>query len=101
MSTHTARAIAGTRLLTPEEAAERIGYSVHTLRKWVKRKMCGFPPPVKLGAKRLWRFREWELDAWIEMSARTPAPKRLVGIVKKKQDELEALKAKQREARHV
>jgi excisionase family DNA binding protein len=48
------------RLLTPEEAAERLGLSPVTVGHMLRR---GELPGVKVG--RLWRFREAALDEYI------------------------------------
>ena len=69
------------KLLTPEEAAERLGLSPVTVGHMLRR---GALPGVKVG--RLWRFREATLDAYIrELAApelhkgraagKPPAPK--------------------------
>lgn len=50
------------RLITYEEAAQRIGVAQGTLRSWVSRKMI---PHYRLG-KGLVRFAELEIDAWLE-----------------------------------
>lgn len=59
------------RLLTPEEAAERLAISSKTIRNWLREgKLHG----VKVG--RLWRLQEWELDVFLPQGpgvvARTP-----------------------------
>ena len=48
------------RLLTPEEAAERLAISSKTVRNWLR---AGKLHGVKIG--RLWRLRELELDALV------------------------------------
>ena len=49
------------RMLGAAEIAEKLGMSVSTIRKWVN---FGFIPHVKLG--RAVRFREKDVEAWIE-----------------------------------
>ena len=49
------------RLLDTAEIAEQLNMSVSTIRKWVH---FGFIPHVKLG--RAVRFREKDVEAWIE-----------------------------------
>ena len=49
------------RLLDTAEIAEQLNMSVSTIRKWV---YFGFIPHVKLG--RAVRFREKDVEAWIE-----------------------------------
>ena len=49
------------RLLDTAEIAEQLNMSVSTIRKWVH---FGFIPHVKLG--RTVRFREKDVEAWIE-----------------------------------
>lgn len=48
------------RLLTPEEAADKLGIAPRTMREWLRRSKL---PGVKLG--RLWRVRETDLEAFI------------------------------------
>jgi excisionase family DNA binding protein len=48
-------------LLDTATIAEKLGMSVSTIRKWVH---FGFIPHVKLG--RAVRFREKDVEAWIE-----------------------------------
>lgn len=49
------------RLLSPDEAAERLAVSPKSIRKWLRRgKLKG----VKAG--RLWRIREQDLSAFLE-----------------------------------
>jgi len=50
-----------TRLLTPEEAADRLNVSPMTVRKWLR---SGKLRGVKVSV--LWRVRESDLDAFIE-----------------------------------
>ncbi len=50
-----------TRLLTPEEAADRLNVSPMTVRKWL---CSGKLRGVKVSV--LWRVRESDLDAFIE-----------------------------------
>jgi excisionase family DNA binding protein len=53
------------RLLTPEEAAERLVVSV----RWVKEAAArGELVGIKLG--RYWRFHDDDLEAWIEQKRR-------------------------------
>ena len=82
MSSVMARVHAGTHLLTIEQVAERLRFSTHTIRKWVKQRQCGFPQPVKIGQRREWRWRETDLAEWIESQQRNPAAKKLRGAVK-------------------
>lgn len=49
------------RLLTPEEAAERLAISPSTLKHWLRTNKF---PGVKLG--KLWRVRESDLNAYIK-----------------------------------
>jgi excisionase family DNA binding protein len=57
------------RLLTPEEAANRLGIAPRTLREWLR---SGKLPGVKLG--RLWRIRETDLKAFIAKRERHIEP---------------------------
>ena len=66
MSSVMARVHAGTHLLTIEQVAERLRFSTHTIRKWVKQRQCGFPQPVRIGQRREWRWRETDLAESIE-----------------------------------
>ena len=54
----------GARLLTPEEAAELLGMAVRTLVAWARK---GYVPAHGLGEgrRRIWRFTEAELLAWV------------------------------------
>ena len=70
-----------TTLLTTDEVAGRIKFSVHTIRKWVGRHLCEFPQPLRLGPQREWRFRESDIAAWLD---RKPAPKRRRGMLKER-----------------
>jgi excisionase family DNA binding protein len=54
------------RMLNSAEIADMLGMSVSTIRKWVH---YGFIPHVKLG--RAVRFREKDVEAWIEERAET------------------------------
>ena len=49
------------RLLTAREVADRLGLTTETVLVWVRR---GELPAIRLG--RAIRFREDELDAWLE-----------------------------------
>ncbi|MFC1833192.1 helix-turn-helix domain-containing protein [Thermodesulfobacteriota bacterium] len=51
-------------MLNSAEIADTLGMSVSTIRKWVH---YGFIPHVKLG--RAVRFREKDVEAWIEERA--------------------------------
>lgn len=56
------------RLLTPEEAAHKLGIAPRTMREWLRSgKLLG----VKLG--RLWRIRETDLEAFIAKSGSVKA----------------------------
>jgi excisionase family DNA binding protein len=50
-------------MLTPPEAAERIGVAVSTLALWRTQKKG---PPYHKAGDRLVRYRRVELDAWLE-----------------------------------
>lgn len=52
------------RLLTADEVAERLGLTTETVLVWVRR---GELPAFRLG--RAIRFREHELDAWLDERA--------------------------------
>lgn len=52
------------RLMTPEQAADRLAVSPKTLRDWLRR---GQLRGVKVG--RLWRVREADLEAFIQEPA--------------------------------
>ena len=52
------------RLLTARDVADRLGLSTETVLSWVRR---GDLPAFRLG--RAIRFREDELDAWLEQRA--------------------------------
>ena len=52
------------RMLNSAEIADVLGMSVSTIRKWVH---YGYIPHVKLG--RAVRFREKDVEAWIEERA--------------------------------
>ncbi len=54
-------------LLSPEEAAEKLGLHKETLRKWLREKRIG---GVKVG--RNWRLRESDLREFVAANA-TPA----------------------------
>lgn len=49
------------RWLSVEEVAQYLGINKGTLYKWITRKSI---PAHKVG--RLWKFRKWEIDEWIE-----------------------------------
>lgn len=49
------------RLLTPEEAAERLAMKPRTIREWLR---SGKLPGVKAGIK--WRVRESDLNDYIK-----------------------------------
>ncbi len=49
------------RWLSVEEVASYLGINKGTLYKWITRKSI---PAHKVG--RLWKFRKWEIDEWIE-----------------------------------
>lgn len=48
------------RMLTPEQAAERLALTPKTVREWI---LKGTLPAAKMG--RLWRIREADLDDFI------------------------------------
>jgi excisionase family DNA binding protein len=48
-------------LLNPLQAAEMLGINHHTLERMAKNKCV---PAIEIG--RLWRFRQSDLDAWID-----------------------------------
>jgi len=48
------------RILTVDEAAEKLGISAYTVRQWAREKRL---PTIRLG--RYWRFRESSLQAWL------------------------------------
>jgi excisionase family DNA binding protein len=52
------------RLLTAREVGERLGLTTETVLVWVRR---GELPALRLG--RAIRFRETDLDAWLEQRA--------------------------------
>jgi excisionase family DNA binding protein len=53
------------RLLTAREVAERLGVSPATVLRWVRR---GELPAIRLPSGAI-RFRESELEAWLEQRA--------------------------------
>jgi excisionase family DNA binding protein len=57
------------RLLTARELADRLGVSVETVLRWARR---GKLPAVYLSSRAI-RFREDEIDAWLDERA---APRR-------------------------
>ena len=72
----------GTQLLTLAQVARRIGFSIHTIRKWTKHHLAGFPQPLRMGPQREWRWREIDVEQWIDRQERKPSPKRRQGIMK-------------------
>lgn len=70
------------QLLTREQVARRLGFSPHTIAKWVKRKVAGFPRPIPIGPKRAHRWRAIDIEQWVDRQERRPAPKKLRGAVK-------------------
>lgn len=55
------------KLLTPEEAAERLAVSPKSVRKWLAQgKLKG------ARAGRLWRIREQDLEAFLDPALRAP-----------------------------
>jgi len=50
-------------LLTPEETAQLLRLSVHTLSTWRSRGRFGGPPWVEVGG--LIRYRRADLDCWL------------------------------------
>ena len=50
-------------LLTEKEVSKRIGFSVRTLQKW--RYLGEGPPFMKVSARAV-RYREGDIDTWIE-----------------------------------
>ena len=50
------------RLLTPEQAAERLAVAPKTIRDWLR---TGKLKGRKLGGNKLWRIREADLDSFI------------------------------------
>jgi excisionase family DNA binding protein len=53
------------RLLTARELAERLGVSTETVLRWARR---GRLPAVYLSSRAI-RFREADIDAWLEQRA--------------------------------
>lgn len=49
------------RLLSVDEAADKLQVSVYMVRQWARERKI---PAIRLGA-RYWRFRRSSLDAWI------------------------------------
>lgn len=49
-------------LLTPEQVAERLGVSPHTVKHWLR---TGRLPVVRVGQRGLLRCRESDLEAYI------------------------------------
>lgn len=54
------------KLLTPEEAGERLSVATKTIKDWLR---AGKLKGVKVG--RLWRIREADLDAFINAGEQT------------------------------
>jgi predicted DNA-binding transcriptional regulator AlpA len=63
-----------TKLLTSTQVAEILGITEHCLRRW---RMLGTKGPkfIKLG-ERFIRYRNSDLEAWIEKQAKTPLASR-------------------------
>ena len=74
-----------TVLLTRQQVARRLGFSEHTVARWVKRKIVGFPRPILIGPNRAHRFRAGDIEQWIDRQESHPAPKRLRGAVKRRE----------------
>lgn len=55
--------VEGTKLLTIEEVAERIGRHPETVRVWCRNGTWGFPA-IKAG--RFWRVRESDFEEWLK-----------------------------------
>ena len=51
-----------TELLTRAQVARRIKFSQHTIAKWVKRKIAGFPMPIPCGPRREHRWRAGDIE---------------------------------------
>jgi predicted DNA-binding transcriptional regulator AlpA len=73
---------AWTTLLTLEQVSDRIQFSQHTIRRWTKRHLAEFPQPLRIGPQREWRFRETDIEDWIDGQQRKPSPKRRQGFVR-------------------
>jgi excisionase family DNA binding protein len=58
------------RLLTAREVADRFGLTVETILRWTR---SGELPAFKLGTAV--RYREADLEAWLEQRATGPAPR--------------------------
>jgi predicted DNA-binding transcriptional regulator AlpA len=71
----------GTYLLTLPQVARRIGFSTHTIKKWVKHHLARFPQPLRIGPHRLWRWREVDIERWIDGQASRPHHKRVQGFM--------------------
>ena len=54
--------------LTPQEAADLLKLSVHTLSTWRSRQPTSGPPWVEVGG--LIRYRRLDLDAWVSSRTR-------------------------------
>jgi predicted DNA-binding transcriptional regulator AlpA len=72
----------GTQLLTLPQVARRIGFSTHTIKKWVTRHLAAFPQPMRIGPHRSWRWREIDIETWIDRCKRKPAAKRMQGVMR-------------------
>lgn len=55
------------RLLTVEEAADKLQISAYMVRQWARERKI---PAIRMG-DRYWRFRRSSLDAWIEDQERS------------------------------
>jgi predicted DNA-binding transcriptional regulator AlpA len=71
-----------TELFTRRQVARRIKFSEHTIRKWVKLKMTGFPQPIRIGPQREHRWRAGDIETWIDRQERHPSPKRRQGVMR-------------------
>jgi len=65
MTDETPRLAPGQTFCSLAEAAEWLGRSPQTLRRWSRERVQGFPQPVLHGARR-WSFIVAELVAWDE-----------------------------------
>jgi predicted DNA-binding transcriptional regulator AlpA len=72
----------GTQLLTKAQVARRIGFSIHTITKWTKHHLCAFPQPLRIGAQREWRWRQIDIETWIDRQERKPSRKRYRGVLR-------------------
>ena len=71
----------GTYLLTLPQVARRVGFSTHTIKKWVKHHLARFPQPLRIGPHRLWRWREVDIERWIDGQESRPHRKRMQGVM--------------------